>query len=58
MTRHVSIVTAEVAGDSTEADANSLSAKVYNVVNGRTVISIALVKFGRDCAALIVTEDA
>jgi len=58
MTRHVAIVTAEIAGDSTETDANSLSAKVYAVVNTKTIISISLVKFGRDCAALVVYDDA
>ena len=57
MTRHVSIVTTEIAGDSAETTTNSMAAKVYAVVNGKTVIATALVKIGRDCATLIVFDD-
>jgi hypothetical protein len=55
MARHVNIVSSEAFDGDTEAG-NKLAKKIYDVVNGATLVGITAIKNGRDTAVIIVTD--
>jgi hypothetical protein len=59
MTRRVKTVIAKIQDGATETDSGTLSKAVYDVVNGKTVISISFQKIGTGVwgVALIVYDE-
>ena len=58
MARHVRVLVAKSFNDNSETDpADTLAKKVFDTVNGKTVISTAIARFGQNLAALLVFDD-
>jgi len=58
MTRHVTVKIASTFRDNVETDSvTTLAKQVFDIVNGKTVVSISICKFGQNVAALVVYDD-
>ena len=58
MTRHVSFLFQSVTDNEDESKTGSLAKRIFEKLNGKTVLSVTLSKYGRCALVLLVYEDA